>query len=420
MINMLENEIKEVVVNNFINYVKIDTQSDENFSDYNGIETTPSSKKQFDLANILKKELSDIGVDEVEVDEFCYVYAVLKASEGVNAPSITFCAHLDTSPDVSGKDVKPIIRKYEGKALNFPDNETLVLDKNICPQLEYFINENIITASGNTLLGADDKAGIAEIMAALKILKKYPEIKHPELRIIFTPDEEIGRGTAKINPAKFAKYGYTLDGSILGELEGECFNAYSAKLTFNGKNIHPGFAKNKMINACSIAARFISALPEWESPEHTEKKEGFFHVNHFEGDESLAKVSMILRDFDYKLNLKRIDLLKSLIEFFEKKYPGLKIDIETKESYKNMFEIINQHPEVLDKAVKAIEMTGIRPVINAIRGGTDGARMSYMGMPTPNIFAGGMLFHSNLEWIPEKALVKAVQTILHLCTLWAQ
>ena len=420
MINSLETKIKKSVIERFLQYVKIDTKSDENFSDYDGKETTPSSKKQFILANLLKQELETIGIKQAEVDEFCYVYANLKASEGVSAPAITFCAHLDTSPDVSGENVKPLIRKYTGVALTFPDNKDLYLNNEICPELDLFINENIITASGDTLLGADDKAGIAEIITALEFLIKHPEIKHPELRIIFTPDEEIGRGTAQFDIKKAGKYGYTMDGSIMGELEGECFNAYRVNIKIQGKNMHPGFAKDKMINACSIASRFVSDLPEWETPEHTENREGFYHVNGIEGDESETNISMILRDFESDNNLKRIDFIKSLINLYQIKYPGLNITLDYSETYKNMFEIINQNPEVINKAQQAITLAGLEPQLSAIRGGTDGARMSYMGMPCPNIFTGGMLFHSKLEWIPEIALSKAVLTILHLCELWAK
>lgn len=420
MINSLETKIRKSVIERFLQYIKIDTKSDENFSDYDGKETTPSSKKQFILANLLKQELETIGIKQVEVDEFCYVYAILKASEGVSAPAITFCAHLDTSPDVSGKNVKPLIRKYTGVALTFPDNKDLYLNNEICPELDLFINENIITASGDTLLGADDKAGIAEIITALEFLIKHPEIKHPELRIIFTPDEEIGRGTAQFDIKKAGKYGYTMDGSIMGELEGECFNAYRVNIKIQGKNMHPGFAKDKMINACSIASRFVSDLPEWETPEHTENREGFYHVNGIEGDESETNISMILRDFESDNNLKRINFIKSLINLYQIKYPGLNITLDYSETYKNMFEIINQNPEVINKAQQAITLAGLEPRLSAIRGGTDGARMSYMGMPCPNIFTGGMLFHSKLEWIPEIALSKAVLTILHLCELWAK
>lgn len=420
MINSLETKIRKSVIERFLQYIKIDTKSDENFSDYDGKETTPSSKKQFILANLLKQELETIGIKQVEVDEFCYVYANLKASEGVSAPAITFCAHLDTSPDVSGENVKPLIRKYTGVALTFPDNKDLYLNNEICPELDLFINENIITASGDTLLGADDKAGIAEIITALEFLIKHPEIKHPELRIIFTPDEEIGRGTAQFDIKKAGKYGYTMDGSIMGELEGECFNAYRVNIKIQGKNMHPGFAKDKMINACSIASRFVSDLPEWETPEHTENREGFYHVNGIEGDESETNISMILRDFESDNNLKRINFIKSLINLYQIKYPGLNITLDYSETYKNMFEIINQNPEVINKAQQAITLAGLEPRLSAIRGGTDGARMSYMGMPCPNIFTGGMLFHSKLEWIPEIALSKAVLTILHLCELWAK
>lgn len=407
-------EIREIVVRRFLNYTKINTQSDDT------TDTIPSSRNQFDLAKYLVSELKELGVVNAELDDFCYVYASLPASENVSAPSITFCAHMDTSPDVSGENVKAIVREYQGIPLSYPDDENLFLDKQICPDLEKFINQKIITASGKTLLGADDKAGIAEIMTAIEFLIKYPEIKRPEIKIIFTPDEEVGRGTAKIDMSKTGKFGYTLDGSIMGELESECFDAWSVRLKFFGKNMHPGFAKNKMVNACTIASRFISFLPEFETPERTEKREGFFHVNSFHGDESYAEVSMILRDFDSEKNRQRIEFINQLIHTFKLRYSGLKVESEIKESYKNMCEIIKNYPEVIQKLVVAIEKTGIKPVLNAIRGGTDGARLSYLGMPCPNIYTGGMLFHSKLEWIPVIALENACKTILFLCEEWAK
>lgn len=409
-----EIEIKEIVVEKFLNYVKINTQSDDNN------ETIPSSQGQFELAKIVLKECEELGLQNIELDEKGYLYATLPASQNVKAPVLTFCAHFDTSPDASGENVKPIIRKYSGQPLSYPDNPDLILDENICPKLAMFIGEDLITSSGTTLLGADDKAGIAEIMTALKILTIHPEIQHPEIKIVFTPDEETGRGTAFIKREKLGEIGYTMDGGVMGELEDECFNAWSAKLHFKGVNVHPGEAKNKMVNAVKIAARFSADLPEWESPEHTEKREGFYHVNEIRGDETEAFVSMILRDFDENINLKRVEYLKTLKETYLQKYPGLSIDLVCKESYRNMYEVLKQYPEVVFKAEKAIEKSGIQLIKTAIRGGTDGARLSFMGLPCPNIFTGGVLFHSTKEWVPVIALQKAVVVILNLCELWIE
>lgn len=410
--NYSTEQIRVNVLNRFLKYVTINTKSDENN------ETIPSSTGQFELAKLVKKEIELLGLKNIELDEHCYLYGVLPASEGINAPVLSFCAHFDTSPDAPGDKVKPLIRKYEGKPLSFPDDENLFIDEEICPALGKFLGEEIITASGKTLLGADDKAGIAEIITALEYLVQHPEIKHPELRIVFTPDEETGRGTSFIKREKLGDYAYTLDGGVMGELEDECFNAWSAKLSFQGVVVHPGEAKNKMINAAAIASRFVSALPEWQTPEHTEKREGFFHVSEINGDESLTKVNMILRDFDEKLNLRRIDYLKHLKVMFEDRYPGLKIELVCKESYRNMHEILISHPEVIKKAEEAISIAEIELIRTAIRGGTDGARLSFMGLPTPNIFAGGLLFHSCKEWVPVIALQKATEVILNLCELW--
>jgi tripeptide aminopeptidase len=407
-------QIREDVLGRFLKYVTIGSRSDENN------ESIPSSKGQFEVAELVKKEMQALGLKDIELDEHCYLYGTLPASEGVKAPVISLLAHFDTSPDAPGDGVKPIIRKYEGKPLAFPDDENLFISEEICPPLGKFLNQEIITASGKTLLGADDKAGIAEIMSALAYLVKHPELKHPELRICFTPDEETGRGTSFIRREKLGDYAYTLDGGLMGELEDECFNAWSAKLKFHGIVVHPGEAKNKMVNAAAIASRFVGSLPEWQTPEHTEKREGFFHVNEISGDETLCSVSMILRDFDEKTNMKRVAYLEHLKDIFEERYPGLKIELICRESYKNMNEVLVSYPNVTEIAEKAIEMAEIDVIKTAIRGGTDGARLSFMGLPTPNIFAGGLLFHSCKEWIPVIALVKATEVILNICELWTK
>jgi len=269
------------------------------------------------------------------------------------------------------------------------------------------------------LLGADDKAGVAEIMAACAALQKHPDLPHPELRICFTPDEEVGAGTAKIRLEKLGSYAYTLDGGEIGELEDECFNAYSVKLHFIGKNVHPGFSKNVMVNAGAIASRFATELPEYETPEHTEKREGFFHQVSIQGDPNDAYLDYILRDFETDNNLKRIKLIENLISLYEIKYPGLKIEIKMKNSYRNMRDVLQNHPEVSSLAEAAFQTAKIKPKREPIRGGTDGARLCFMGVPTPNIFAGGLMFHSKKEWIPVSALEKGAEVVLHLCRLWA-
>lgn len=407
-------EIRNKVLNRFLEYVKINTQSDEKNPE------VPSSKGQWELARFVKEEMESLGLSQIELDSNGYLYAVLPASVGLNLPAISFCAHFDTSPDASGDQVKPIIKRYEGVALNYPDDDTLFLDEKACPELAHFLGEEIVTASGKTLLGADDKAGIAEIMTGLEMLILNPDLKHPEIRVVFTPDEETGRGTQSINLTKLGKLAYTFDGGMMGELEDECFNAWSAKLTFKGVIVHPGEAKNKMVNAAAIASRFVSALPEWETPEHTSHREGFFHVNEINGDESICTVSMILRDFEEANNLKRIDLLKTMQMMFLQKYPGLEIELITKESYRNMHEVLVNYPEVVSIAEQAISKCDINLIKRAIRGGTDGARLSFMGIPTPNIFAGGLLFHSKREWVPVIALEKAVMTMIEICRLWAE
>lgn len=400
----------------FLRYVQIETTSDESSG------THPSSESQWELAKLLKKELLELGMDDVELDEFCYVYATVPASDGVSeSPSITFCAHMDTSPAESGKKVTPVIHEdYDGHSIQFEKNPDLKLSPTESPELKKFIGETIITAAGDTLLGADDKAGIAEIMAALAAFSTFPELRHPELKIVFTPDEEIGEGTLKVNIEKLGNFGYTLDGGEMGELEDECFDAFNVKLRFHGINVHPGEAKNKMVNAAAIAARFFSVLPEHESPEHTEIREGFYHLTHMSGDANLAELSFIIRDFDKYTNLNRIDFLKQLIKAFELKYKGLKIDVEVRDRYSNMKDVLEKYPEVTEKAEKAIEMAEVKVIRKAIRGGTDGSRFSFMGMPTPNIFTGGLMYHSKKEWIPVIALQKAAEVVVNICQLWAE
>lgn len=407
--------VRKDVLDRFLRYVAVDTTAVEES------DQSPSSKGQMDLANILVKELEKLGLTDVVCDSFGYVYGTLPASEGIISSSVTFCAHMDTSPSEPGKDVRPRLHEnYKGGEISYPDDPELRLTPHDSPDLDGYRGDTIITASGKTLLGADDKAGIAEIMTALACFQRDKGLLHPELRIVFTPDEEVGRGTDKIDLRRLGKYGYTLDGSRAGEIEDECFDAWKAEFTFTGANVHPGFAKGKMLNAAEIAARFISQIPEDETPAHTEKREGFFHLTGFSGEENLARFGFILRDFEEEENRGRIAYLAQLKDAFEIRYPGLEITMTTAHQYQNMLRILEQHPRVTDLAVRAVENVGLTPLRAAIRGGTDGARLCYKGVPTPNLFAGGHLFHSKKEWIALGAMAKAVETVIELCRLWSE
>lgn len=410
----IENFIKQDVVKRFLKYVKINTTANEEEK------TVPSSKGEWKLANLLVKELKEIGATEIELDKNCYLYATIKSSIK-KAPAITLIAHLDTSPAEKGSSIKPIIHKnYDGKTITFGENSDLFLTAEECPELLQFLGTDIITSSGNTLLGADDKAGIAEIMTALSCIKKFGITEHPDIKIVFTPDEEIGRGTDDINLKRLGKVAYTIDGSIMGSIEDECFDAYLVTVSFKGLNVHPGYAKGKMVNAARIASKFVSELPENQTPENSEKREGFFHLQEINGNENSAIVKILLRDFDEANNIQRIDYIKQLLDILKNRYIGLKIEYKVKKQYKNMKEILSKYPMVITKAEKAIEMSGITPIKSYIRGGTDGARLTEKGIPTPNLFAGGMLFHSKKEWISTLAMQKSVETILNLLYLWAK
>jgi tripeptide aminopeptidase len=415
----LSNEIisflEEETSTRFLRYVKVHTMSDDTTG------THPSTERQFDLSRMLEGELRDLGLQDILLDEHCYLYATLPASPGAGKEQIGLLAHVDTSGAVSGENVTPHFREnYDGGPLTFPDDPELKVTLDDSPELKNFVGDTIITASGQTLLGADDKAGIAEIMAALAAFQKFPELKHGEIRICFTPDEEIGMGTAKITLDKLPNYCYTMDGGEPGELEAECFDAWGATIKIQGISVHPGFAKNKMINAATVASRFLAAMPEHETPEHTELREGFFHVTNLTGTEESAEIKMIIRDFDVKLNEKRMDYLRGLKDYFDVRYPGLKIEIDFKHQYENMWVVMEKHPGSVELARKAMEMAGLEVQQKAIRGGTDGSKLSLMGHPTPNIFAGGMLFHSRKEWIAKSSLRKAAETIVHLAALWAE
>ncbi len=406
--------LREEVVRRFLNYVKIDTASSETSG------KQPSTPGQWNLAKILEAELRELGLSDVFLCPSCYVYGTLPASEGSTAPPLSFISHMDTSPSESGKEVVPVLHEnYDGSPILFKDNPSLTLTPMDSPELEAFIGDTVITASGGTLLGADNKAGIAEIISTLSLFKNFPEFRHPELRIVFTPDEEIGRGVDKISMKRLGRHAYTVDGSGIGEYEVECFDAYGVTLDFKGINVHPGYAKKKMVNAAAVAARFIAALPESQSPENTDNRDGFFHVTRVSGNENTASVSMIIRDFEKNANLDRLDLLDLQKKIFEKRYPGLSIRVDIKDQYNNMKEVLDHHPEVVERVETAMEMAGIHPRKKAIRGGTDGARLSFMGVPTPNIFTGGMMFHSKKEWISRSAMEKSCRVLVNLCSLYA-
>ena len=399
----------------FLAYVRVNTTSDPESN------TAPSSACQMDLARRLGEELHELGLQAVTVDDKGYVYATLPASPGVTAPAITFCAHMDTSPAVSGEGVAPVLHEnYDGRSLTFPRDPGLRLSPKDSPELLKYMGQTLITASGDTLLGADDKAGLAEIMTALDALIHFPDLPRPELRIVFTPDEEVGKGTANIDTDRLGRFGYTLDGGEMGELEAECFDAWSARLIFDGYNIHPGYAKDKMVNAAAIAGRFVAALPEAQTPEHTADREGFYHLASLKGDESRAEAKLYLRDFEAAGNRDRIDFLKKQVALFELRYPGLSIEMALTQQYRNMRTVLEQHPQITVLAQEAIAQAGVEVLQRSIRGGTDGAALCFMGMPTPNLFAGGLNFHSKTEWIPVIALQKACEVVLRLCLLWSK
>jgi len=416
----ISKKIQEFLINDalerFLRYVKIWTTSDIKSPSF------PSTQNQIDLGKQLRNELEDLGLEKIIHDKYGYVYADLPPSEGYeNVKPIGFIAHLDTSQAVSGKDVKPVLHKdYDGSDIKFSQNEEISLSIGDSPQLGEYIGLDIITSQGDTLLGADNKAGVAEIMATCAGWKKFPELTHGPITICFTPDEEIGRGTRKIKKKLLPNICYTLDGSEMGQLEIECFDAWGASIKFKGLVVHPGYAKNLMINAIHIASRFLSELPEAETPEHTEDKEGFYHLMNLEGNEEEATATLIIRDFELKKNQNRMNYLENLKNLYELRYPGLKIELNFLHQYQNMLTFIEREQKAIDLAKKAIELTGLEVKIHSIRGGTDGAKLSEKGIPTPNIFAGGMLFHSRKEYIPTLALQKASEVIINLAELWTK
>ena len=405
----------ENLLDRFLRYVAVDTQSDENS------ESQPSTGKQLVLLEMLRDELRALGL-EAELDQWGYVMATLPSNLDHKAPAIGFIAHVDTSPDASGKDVKAqIIRDYDGGDIELKGIPGLALRVADFPELAGYKGQTIITTDGTTLLGADDKAGVAEIMNAVEYLLEHPEVKHPEVKIGFTPDEEIGRGVVKFDVARFgADYAYTMDGGAIGELEFENFNAAAATVKIQGRNIHPGYAKGKMKNAMLIGMEFNSLLPVEQRPEYTEGYEGFYHLIGFKGSVEQAELSYILRDHDLGLYEKRKETMLRCAEFINAKWGEGTASVELRHQYYNMRKEVEPHYHIIEKAVKAMEMNGIKPKIQPIRGGTDGANLSFMGLPCPNIFAGGHNFHGKMEFVPLESMEAASRVILGILEQFAQ
>ena len=401
------------IVDRFLKYVSFDTQSSEES------ETTPSTSKQFNLANYLKDELTELGFTEIELDANGYLYATLPANTSKTVPTIGFIAHMDTSPDCSGANVKPrIVKNYDGGDIIL--SEGIVSSPSKFPELLDHVGEDIIVTDGHTLLGADDKAGIAEIVSACVYLMEHPEIEHGKIRVGFNPDEEIGMGAHKFDVEKFAcVFAYTMDGSEIGEIEFENFNAASAKVSITGCSVHPGYAKDKMINAGRVAAELVSLLPEMETPEHTEGYEGFFHLTGINGNCEKASVSYIIRDHNREIFERRKQRMQEAVAKINLKY-GNVAQLELKDQYYNMREKVEPMMYIIDIAKQAIEEAGMEAKIRAIRGGTDGAQLSFKGLPCPNIFAGGINFHGPYEFCPVQSLEKAMATVVNICRITAQ
>ena len=404
------------LVERFLTYVKVDTQSNE------ASISCPSTEKQFNLLNLLKDELAAIGMQEITLDENGYLFATLPANTDKPLPTIGFLAHVDTATDCTGANVKPqMIENYDGGDIVLNEALNIILSPKDFPELSGYKGQTLITTDGTTLLGADDKAGIAEIMTAMDYLIQHPEIKHGKIRVAFTPDEEIGRGPHKFDVERFnADFAYTLDGGPLGELEFESFNAASAKLTVKGTNVHPGSAKNKMVNSMKIAMDFHAELPKEEAPEYTEGYEGFYHLLAMNGDVEQTNLSYIIRDHDRdKFEAKKSNMLKIAAKYQEK-YGQENIILEVNDQYYNMGEKIEPVKEIVDVAHQAMVNLGIKPIVKPIRGGTDGSQLSFMGLPTPNIFAGGENFHGKFEYVSVQSMEKASEVIVELVQLFEQ
>ena len=405
----------EKILDRFLRYVSIDTQSDENS------ESQPSAAKELDLLKLLCKELNDMGV-EATLDEYGYVMGTIPSNIDKKAPAIGFIAHVDTSPDASGKDVKPqIISNYDGGDIELKGMPGLALKPSEFPELLNHKGETLITTDGTTLLGADDKAGVAEIMNAVQYIVEHPEFKHGEIKIGFTPDEEIGRGVVKFDVKRFgADYAYTMDGGEIGELEFENFNAASAKIHIQGRNVHPGYAKDKMKNAIIIGMELNDLLPVGQRPELTEGYDGFFHIISFNGTVEEADFGYIIRDHDRKKFEDKKELIRKCVDFINMKYGEDTATLEVKDQYYNMREQVEPYYFIVEKAIKAMEMADIKPKIQPIRGGTDGANLSFKGLPCPNIFAGGLNFHGKMEFATLETIEKASQVVLNIIKLYAE
>lgn len=405
------------VAERFMRYVQIDTQSDPAST------TFPSTSKQFDLSKLLVQELLALGVQDVELDENGYVYATIPSNTDKDVPVICFCSHVDTSPDCSGTGVKPLLHaNYQGQDLVLPDDPQVVIKYSEHPDLAEQIGNDIITASGTTLLGADDKAGIAEIMEAARILIENPHIEHGTVKILFTPDEEIGRGVDYVNLERLgADFAYTMDGEKAGTIEDETFSADAATLTIHGVSVHPGFAKGKMQSALKIAGEVIANLPkDTLSPESTTEKQGFVHPTNMSGTVEKAEIGFIIRDHATSKLKDHVAVIEDVVKNVLRNYPGCTYTIQVQEQYRNMKEVLDQYPQIMEIGLEAIRRAGLTPIRRSIRGGTDGSRLSFMGLPCPNVFAGGHAFHGKMEWVSRQDMEKAVETILHIVNIWAE
>lgn len=399
------------VIDRFLKYVTFDTQSSEDSG------TTPSTPGQRVFAEALVKELQEIGLEDVTLDDKCYLMATLPSNTDKELPAIGFISHLDTSPDMSGTNVDPHIVFYEGGDIVLCEEEQIVLSPKMFPEMNDYKGEDIIVTNGKTLLGADDKAGVASIISAMSFLKEHPEIKHGKIRIGFTPDEEIGAGADYFDVKKFGcAFAYTVDGGAIGELEYENFNAAAAKISFKGLNVHPGYAKDKMLNASLLAIEFASWLPSVQRPEHTSGYEGFYHLTNMTGTVESASLSYIIRDHDRKLFEEKKDTVRALVQRMNKLYPG-STTLDLHDQYYNMREIVEPKKQIIELAMDAMKAAGVIPQVKPIRGGTDGARLSFMELPCPNIFAGGLNFHGRYEFLPVNSLVKCMETIIKIAEL---
>jgi tripeptide aminopeptidase len=408
--------MSSTVLDRFLRYVVIDTQSDADSA------TQPSTEKQKNLGRLLVEELHEIGIEDAELDEDGYVYATIPATTDKEVPVICWCSHMDTAPDFTGTNVKPqIVRNYQGGDIVLPGDKSQVIRPADHPRLADQVGNDVVTSDGTTLLGADDKAGLAEIVSAAAYLLEHPEIRHGKIRILFTPDEEIGRGVEKVDLTKLgAAFGYTMDGETAGTIEDETFSADGVDVTIRGVAIHPGFAKGRMRNAIRIAGDIVARLPRDIAPEATEGREGFIHPTGMNAAMDSAKLSFIIRDFVDAGLAEKEKLLEGIVSDVVASYAGATYTFAVHEQYRNMKSVLDRYPEVVENAVEAIRRAGLEPVRGSIRGGTDGSRLSYMGLPCPNIFAGGHAFHSPLEWVSRQDMEKAVETLVQLAQVWEE